>query len=39
MNATSSDIGLVTGKGNDADGHMTERCNWLFKLTRSDLRY
>jgi hypothetical protein len=27
-----SDIGLAAGKGNDADGQMTERCNWSFKL-------
>jgi hypothetical protein len=39
MNATLSDIGLAAGKGNDADGHMTERYNWLFKRARSDLCY
>jgi hypothetical protein len=39
MNATLSDIGHAAGKGNDADCHMTERCNRLFKLARRDLRY
>jgi len=39
MNATLADIGVPAGKGNEADGHMTERCIWLFKLARSDLCY
>ena len=26
--------GLAAGKGNDVDGRMTERCNWLFKRAR-----
>jgi len=39
MNATLSDIGLAAGKGNDPDGHMTERYNCLFKRARSDLCY